>query len=60
TNRLLVVGRGQEFTIYSNGTRLRTVHGKAGFDEGFVAFVAINKSGGIRCDFNNAWLWKLN
>ena len=60
TNRLLVIGRGQEFTIYSNGTRLRTVHGKAGFDEGFVAFVAINKSGGIRCDFNNAWLWKLN
>jgi hypothetical protein len=59
-NRLLVVGRGQEFSIYSNGTKLRTVTGKAGLEEGFVAFIAVNRSGGIQCDFDNAWLWKLN
>jgi hypothetical protein len=60
TNRLAVVGRGQEFTIYSNGTRLGTITGHAGFEEGFVAFFAVNRSGGIRCDFDNAWLWRMN
>lgn len=60
TNRMAVVGRGQEFTIYSNGTRLGTVTGKAGFEEGFVAFIAVNRSGGIRCDYDNAWLWRMN
>ena len=60
TNRIAVVGRGQEFTFYSNGTRLGTVTGRAGFEEGFVAFIAVNRSGGIRCDFNNAWLWRMN
>ncbi len=60
TNRIAVVGRGQEFTIYSNGTRLGTITGQAGFEEGFVAFFAVNRSGGIRCDFNNAWLWRMN
>ncbi len=60
TNRLVVIGRGQEFNIYSNGTYLGTVNGKAGFEEGFVAFIAVNRSGGIKCDYNNAWLWKIN
>ena len=60
TNRLAIVGRGQEFTIYSNGTRLGTITGTAGFEEGFVAFFALNRSGGIRCDFDNAWLWRMN
>ena len=60
TNRMAVVGRGQEFTIYSNGTRLGTITGQAGFEEGFVAFFALNRSGGIRCDFDNAWLWRMN
>lgn len=59
TNRIAIVGRGQEFTIYSNGTRLGTVQALSGFEEGFVAFIAINRSGGIRCDFNNAWLWRM-
>jgi hypothetical protein len=60
TNRIAIVGRGQEFTIYSNGTRLGTITGQAGFEEGFVAFFALNRSGGIRCDFDNAWLWRMN
>ena len=60
TNRIAIVGRGQEFTIYSNGTRLGTITGQAGFEEGFVAFFALNRSGGVRCDFDNAWLWRMN
>jgi len=60
TNRIAIVGRGQDFTIYSNGTRLGTITGQAGFEEGFVAFFALNRSGGVRCDFDNAWLWRMN
>lgn len=60
TNRLAVVGQGQEFTIFSNGTRLGKIDARAGFEEGFVSFVAVNRSGGIKCDFNNAWLWKMD
>ena len=60
TNRIAVIGRGQEFTIFSNGTRLGTITGRAGFEEGFVAFIAVNRSGGIKCDYDNAWLWKIN
>ncbi len=60
TNRIAIVGRGQEFTLYSNGTRLGTLEAESGFEEGFVAFVAINRSGGIRCDFNDAWLWRMD
>ncbi len=59
TNHIAIVGRGQEFTLYSNGTRLGTIEAQSGFVEGFVAFIAINRSGGIRCDFNNAWLWRM-
>jgi hypothetical protein len=61
TNRIAIVGRGQEFTIYSNGTRLGTITGtQPQLDEGFVAFFALNRSGGIRCTFENAWLWRIN
>jgi len=60
TNRIAIVGQGQQFTIYSNGTRLGTITGQSGFEEGFVAFFALNRSGGVRCDFDNAWLWRMN
>jgi hypothetical protein len=60
TNRIAIVGQGQNFTIYSNGTRLGTITGQAAFEEGFVAFFALNRSGGVRCHFDNAWLWRMN
>ncbi|MCA9952686.1 MAG: hypothetical protein KDE48_23715 [Anaerolineales bacterium] len=60
TNRIAIVGIGQDFTLYSNGTKLGTVSATSGFEEGFVAFIAVNRSGGIRCQFNNAWLWRFN
>jgi len=60
TNRLAVIGRGQQFDIFSNGTYLGTINAGAGYEEGFVAFFAVNRSGGVKCDFNNAYLWKLN
>jgi hypothetical protein len=60
TNRIAIVGQGQEFTIYSNGTRLGTITGQLGLEEGFVAFFALNRSGGVRCHFDNAWLWRMN
>ena len=60
TNRLVVIGRDQQFDIFSNGTYLGTINGGAGYEEGFVAFFAVNRSGGVKCDYNNAYLWKLN
>jgi len=60
TNRIAIIGQGQEFTLYSNGTLLGTVTAQAGFEEGFGAFITVNRSGGIRCQFDNAYLWKLN
>lgn len=60
TNRIVVVGIGQNFTIYSNGTKLGDIIGTVGFDRGFSAFVALNESGTTHCEFTNAWLWLLN
>lgn len=60
TNRIAVVGRGDTFTIYSNGTPLGNVVGPAGYDRGFVFLVALNESGTTDCTFNNAWLWEIN
>jgi hypothetical protein len=60
TNRLAVVGRGDSFSIYGNGSKLVDVQATAGFLEGAVSFVALNESGTTRCEFTNAWLWLLN
>lgn len=113
-NRLTVVGRGQLFSIYSNGTLLgqydpsvpparpylppepkppttsdpaaaaKYKKDKADYDKqvekawaehnqrlkllkeynsifprGFVALVALTESGYTRCQFDNAWLWRI-
>jgi hypothetical protein len=60
TNRLAVVGRGDTFSIYGNGSKLVDIQATAGFLEGAVSFVALNESGTTRCEFTNAWLWLLN
>ncbi|MCI0394191.1 MAG: hypothetical protein L0332_28405 [Chloroflexi bacterium] len=60
TNRLVVVGRGNTFSIYTNGTKLGDVTPSVAFDRGFIAFVALNESGDTTCQYNNAWLWLLN
>ncbi|MEM7118747.1 MAG: hypothetical protein AAF614_40395 [Chloroflexota bacterium] len=60
TNRVTVVGRGDTFTIYTNGTEIGQVTPETFYEKGFVAFVALNESGYTRCQFDNAWLWLLN
>lgn len=59
-NRMVVVGRGDTFTIYTNGTKIGEQTIEAGFEKGFVAFVALNESGFTKCQFDNAWLWLMN
>lgn len=59
TNRLAVVGRGDTFSIYGNGSKLVDIQATAGFLEGAVSFVALNESGSTQCEFTNAWLWLL-
>jgi hypothetical protein len=60
TNRLAVVGRGESFSIYGNGSKIVDIQASAGYEEGFVTFVALNESGRTHCEFTNAWLWLLN
>lgn len=57
TNRIVVVGRGDTFAIYTNGTKIGEITTEAGFEKGFVAFVALNESGFTTCHYDNAWLW---
>lgn len=59
TNRLVVVGRGEIFSIYTNGTQIGQVVAPE-YDRGFVAMVAVSESGRTQCQFDNAWLWLLN
>jgi hypothetical protein len=59
TNRLVVIGRGDQFLIYTNGTLIGAINAVSGFAKGFNAFVALNESGDTTCRFENAWLWLL-
>jgi hypothetical protein len=60
TNRIVVVGQGDLFTIYTNGTKIGEQTIEAGFEKGFVAFVALNESGYTTCQYDNAWLWLMD
>lgn len=65
TNRFAVVGRGSNFTFYTNGQKAADVDAnfKTGpaagiyYEKGFVAFVGLSESGRTVCRFTNAWLW---
>jgi hypothetical protein len=61
TNRMVIIGRENTFSIYTNGTFLGDFTPESAFFErGFVAFVALNESGTTTCTFNNAYLWLMN
>lgn len=61
TNRMVVIGRGNTFSIYTNGTHLGDYTPESAFFErGFVAFVALNESGTTTCTFTNAYLWLMS
>lgn len=61
TNRMVVIGRENTFSIYTNGTHLGDyTPASAFFERGFVAFVALNESGTTTCTFTNAYLWLMN
>jgi hypothetical protein len=57
TNRFVIVGRGDTFTIYTNGTLIGEITTEGGLAKGFVAFVALNESGYTDCQYDKAWLW---
>jgi len=59
TNRLTVVGRGDTFTIYTNGTQIASVNASE-YQRGLIALVALSESGRTICDFANAWFWKID
>jgi hypothetical protein len=59
TNRLTVKGQGTIFTIYTNGVQIGQFNDDQ-LDRGFVALVALNRSGNTHCAFNNTWMWAPN
>jgi hypothetical protein len=59
TNRIVVIGQGDTFTIYTNGTQIGEITNEGGLDKGFVALVALNESGYTTCNYDNTWLWLL-
>ncbi len=59
TNRLVVVGRGDTFTIFTNGTQIAQFTANL-YDRGFIAMVALSESGVTECKFNNTWMWLLD
>ncbi len=60
TNRIAVIGRGNTFSFYSNGTYLGDFTPANVIERGLVAFVALNESGTTYCRFENAFLWQFN
>jgi hypothetical protein len=60
TNRFVIAGRGDTFTIYTNGTKIDEITTAGGLEKGFIAFVALNESGYTNCQYDNAWLWLMN
>jgi hypothetical protein len=59
TNHFAVIGRGDIFSVYSNGNYVGDLSIGAGFLKGFVGFLAINESGNTTCTFNNGYLYAL-
>jgi hypothetical protein len=59
TNRLAVVGRGNTFTVFTNGTQIAQFTATL-YDRGFIALVALSESGVTTCQFNNSWMWLLD
>ncbi|HSM56065.1 MAG TPA: hypothetical protein VK879_07925 [Candidatus Sulfomarinibacteraceae bacterium] len=57
TNRFTVVGRGNTFSFYSNGSYLGDVTPSVAYERGFIAFVGLNESGTTMCRYDDAWLW---
>jgi hypothetical protein len=60
TNRIVVVGQGDTFTIYTNGTQIGEITNEGGLEKGFVALVALNESGYTTCNYDNTWLWLMD
>ncbi len=59
TNRLTVKAQGTIFTIYTNGVQIGQWNDSQ-LERGFVALVALNRSGNTHCAFANTWLWTPN
>lgn len=57
-NRLAVVARGKEMTVYINGIKLGMVESNMR-DNGLLAFLVYQESGTTTCKFTNSWVWDL-
>ncbi len=62
TNRIGIVGIGNTFIFYTNGTEIGRFSAPPDylFDKGFVAMVGLSESGRTLCQFDNTWLWLID
>jgi hypothetical protein len=56
TNRIAILAKGDQFTIYINGKAMRTLTNNK-LNEGSMAFLGWQESGKTTCEFNDTWLW---
>ncbi|MBL8095936.1 MAG: hypothetical protein JNL73_17300 [Anaerolineales bacterium] len=59
TNKYVIVAEDTKFTFYANGERLGTLVNSK-YDEGAIAFGALQESGKTTCEFKNTWVWSLD
>lgn len=56
-NVLTLDARGENFTIYINGVKERTIQNNK-ITEGSIAFEVVQNSGSSYCMFENGWIWE--
>jgi len=59
TNKFVIVAEDTKFTFYANGERIGTLVNSK-YDEGAIAFGALQESGKTTCEFENIWVWSLD
>lgn len=59
TNKLTIVAKGMEYTIYINDQKIEIIYSGAQM-KGVTGFQSYQESGRTTCKFDNSWLWVFN
>lgn len=58
TNTYVLIAKGNQFTTYANGDRLR-LSNDSKLTEGLLGLIVFQESGKTTCKFENGWVWVL-
>lgn len=60
TNKLILIAKGEIFTLYINDVRVGSFYDYSKNKlEGYLAFLAVQESGETTCKFTDSWVWAL-